>query len=72
MDYPHPTITVKNGSIDFSDAYATGIGTWDKVTVAYSYSDYGEDKDETKELEVILRKAQKRGLRFISDYDARA
>ena len=26
MDYPHPKIDIKNGEIDFSNAYATGIG----------------------------------------------
>ena len=26
MDYPHPQISVTNGNIDFSDAYAVGIG----------------------------------------------
>ena len=36
MDYPHPKITLKNDVIDFSEAYASGIGAWDKVTVAYS------------------------------------
>ncbi|WP_115462881.1 zinc-dependent metalloprotease [Winogradskyella aurantiaca] len=72
MDYPHPTITVKNGKIVFSDAYDTGIGEWDKVTVEYSYSDFKNGENESFELESILKKAQTDGLRFISDYDARA
>ena len=72
MDYPHPAITVKNGSIDFSEAYDKGIGAWDKVTVAYSYSDFKSGTDELLALESILRDAQKNGLRFISDFDARA
>ena len=41
MDYPHPKFSLKSdGSIDFSDAYDTKIGIWDKVTVAYFYQDF--------------------------------
>jgi len=72
MDYPHPLITVTNKKIDFSNAYDTGIGLWDKVSVAYSYSDFRDGVDEATELERLLTAAQKNGLRFISDYDARA
>ncbi len=72
MDYPHPQITVKNSEIDFSDAYATGIGEWDKVTVAYSYSDFKKSTDKEKALKNILKEAQDKGLRFITDSDARA
>lgn len=72
MDYPHPQISVANGNIDFSNAYATGIGDWDKVTVAYSYSEFDKKTDEQKALNKILKKAQDDGLRFITDSDARA
>ncbi len=71
MDYPHPTVTLKNGKIDLSNAYDTKIGDWDKVTVAYSYSEIGDDKDEKKALDKILDNAYASGLRFISDSDAR-
>lgn len=71
MDYPHPTISLKNGKVDLSDAYDTGIGTWDKVTVAYSYSDFKKGVNEKEELNKILDKARKDGLRFITDSDAR-
>lgn len=71
MDYPHPTLSLTNGVVDFSNAYATGIGTWDKVTVAYSYSEISEDQ-EASFLNNILEKAQKEGLRYITDSDARA
>ncbi|MFS4415673.1 zinc-dependent metalloprotease [Maribacter sp. 2307ULW6-5] len=71
MDYPHPQFSVKSGRIDFSNAYATGIAPWDKVTVAYSYSDFTEGTDQRKALNAILEKAQDQGLRYISDQDAR-
>jgi len=69
MDYPHPQIKIKDGVIDFSDAYATGIGAWDKVTVAYSYQDFIDN--EEKQLNEILNEASSKGLRYISDQDAR-
>ena len=72
MDYPHPQFKLKGKNIDFSGAYADGIGEWDKYTVAYSYSDFKEDKNEDEELKKIIQKAQKEGYRFISDRDARA
>ncbi|MFD1061904.1 zinc-dependent metalloprotease [Winogradskyella litorisediminis] len=72
MDYPHPQIELKNGNIDFSNAYATGIGDWDKVTVAYSYSEFDKNVDEKTELNKILKAATFSGHRFITDSDARA
>lgn len=72
MDYPHPQISLNNGDIDFSNAYATGIGDWDKVTVAYSYSEFDKNADEENALNQILKEAQDSGLRFITDSDARA
>ncbi len=72
MDYPHPTITLKNGNVDLSNAYAVGIGDWDKVTVAYSYTEFPKGSNEKQELNKILDKAQNDGLRFITDSDARA
>ncbi|WP_432410297.1 zinc-dependent metalloprotease [Rasiella sp. SM2506] len=72
MDYPHPTLTLKGKEVDFSNAYATGIGDWDKVTVAYSYSNPPKSTSESSYLNEILAKAQKNGLRYITDSDARA
>lgn len=73
MDYPHPYIEKDaSGNISFGNAYDVGIGEWDKVTVAYSYSQFASDADERQELNKILEKAQNDGLRFITDSDARA
>lgn len=72
MDYPHPAIQLKSGKIDFSEAYATGIGAWDKVTVAYSYGDAPKGMNESWYLNQVLEDAEAKGLRFISDSDARA
>lgn len=72
MDYPHPKITLDNETISLENAYTDGIGEWDKVTVAYSYSEFDKKSDEKAALNAILKKAQEEGLRFISDSDARA
>jgi len=69
MDYPHPTLSLKNGKVDFSNAYDTKIGDWDKTTVAYSYSEFLEG--ESTGLKEILDDAFANGARYISDQDAR-
>ena len=69
MDYPHPKLSLKDGKIDFSDAYGVGIGKWDKVTVAYAYQEFAND--EENQLQKILNNAFAEGLRYISDRDAR-
>lgn len=69
MDYPHPKFSIKNNKIDFSQAYGTKIGDWDKITVAYAYQDFPSNEGEG--LMQILKEASDQGLRFISDADAR-
>ena len=69
MDYPHPTLSIKDGKVDFTDAYDTKIGDWDKVSIAYSYGEYLENEDAS--LSKLLDEAFKKGARFISDQDAR-
>ena len=69
MDYPHPTLSIKDGRVDFTDAYDTKIGDWDKVSIAYSYSEFKTDEDAN--LKSILNDAFNNGARFITDQDAR-
>jgi hypothetical protein len=71
MDYPHPKFTLKDGKIDFSDAYDTKIGAWDKVIVAYSYQDFPSVINEDEQLNKILIDAYASGLKYLSDSDAR-
>ena len=70
MDYPHPMLSLKDGKVDFSEAYDTKIGDWDKVAIAYSYTEFEEN--EEMNLNKLLNNAFKNGARFISDQDARA
>ena len=72
MDYPHPLIEIKDNEIYFNNAYDSGIGEWDKITVAYSYSEFNGNQNEGMELNNILNNATAKGYRFISDYDARS
>ncbi len=72
MDYPPPLITLSGpGAPNLSDAYATGIGEWDKIAIEYGYQDFPPQTDEPKQLDAILRRATARGFLFISDADAR-
>jgi hypothetical protein len=72
MDYPHPLVLEGTGDqFDFSEAYDKGIGDWDKVTVAYAYSDFGDGVDENQALQEILENAEKVGLKYLTDSDAR-
>ncbi|QYA26288.1 DUF5117 domain-containing protein [Gramella sp. MT6] len=72
MDYPHPQFEINNGEIEFANAYDTGIGEWDKVTVKYSYSDIPEGMEEREYLNSVMEKVRLDGLTFITDSDARA
>jgi len=72
MDYPHPYVTIRpDSTLDLSDAYATGIGEWDKVAIAYGYQDFPEGTDERRALDGIISDAASRHLIFLTDQDAR-
>jgi hypothetical protein len=72
MDYPPPYVTLgADGTPDLSDAYATGIGAWDKVSIAWGYQDSPKQTDEHTALNKILTDAFASGLRYLTDQDAR-
>jgi len=72
MDYPAPLVKFgADGLPDISDAYARGIGEWDKVTIAYGYQDFPAGTNEQDALDKILSDAFKRGLVYLTDQDAR-
>ncbi|TLU66634.1 DUF5117 domain-containing protein [Thalassotalea litorea] len=69
MDYPHPYIQLdENGNVDLSEAYDVGVGAWDKHVIAYAY---GIFKNEQKSLTDLIRSAKAKGLKYMSDPDAR-
>jgi Met-zincin/Domain of unknown function (DUF5117) len=72
MDYPPPYVKLgTDGVPDLSDAYATGIGAWDKVSIAWGYQDFPKQTDEPTALSKILTDAFSSGLRYLTDQDAR-
>jgi hypothetical protein len=72
MDYPPPYVKLgAEGTPDLSEAYAKGIGEWDKVSIAFGYQDFPAGADEPAALNKILQDAFARGLRFLTDQDAR-
>jgi len=72
MDYPAPRAKLgPDGIPDLSDAYAKGIGEWDKVAITYGYQDFPAGADEQSGLDTILAKAFARGLMYLTDQDAR-
>jgi hypothetical protein len=72
MDYPAPRAKLgADGVPDLSDAYAKGIGEWDKVAIAYGYQDFAPGTDEAAALDRTLSEAFARGLMYLTDQDAR-
>ncbi|WP_066960906.1 zinc-dependent metalloprotease [Microbulbifer sp. Q7] len=70
MDYPAPLVTLSGRDLELGEAYATGIGSWDKLAVRYGYGI--ADGNEAEYLAGVLSEAEKQKLRFISDPDSRA
>jgi hypothetical protein len=70
MDYPAPLVEIKNGKIDLSNAYSTGIGEYDKYAIKYAYSQFPQGANEAAELEKLLSENADHML-FISDSDSR-
>src|SRR4029077_17107882 len=56
MDYPPPVAKLAaDGSIDLSDAYATGIGEWDKGSIPVGDQDCPTGMDGRADLNKIMR-----------------
>lgn len=72
MDYPHPLIELdEDGQPALPNAYDTGLGSWDKFTVAYGYTEFADAAAEEQGLAQLIQQARERGYDFISDRDAR-
>ncbi|WP_218082393.1 zinc-dependent metalloprotease [Anthocerotibacter panamensis] len=72
MDYPSPYVTLgPEGRPSLKDAYAQGIGAWDKIAIRYGYTQFPPEVDEKAGLDSILAEAQRQGLRYITDADSR-
>lgn len=72
MDYPHPMVRLNDaGEIEMKNAYDNKIGAWDKVAIDFGYREFAPGTDEKTALNKILSDAQKKGLQYIADQDAR-
>ena len=68
MDYPFPRMTMKaDGTIDLTEAYARGIGGWDKRAITWGYSDFAKGTDENAALDKIMKETLKEGYKYIPD-----
>ena len=67
MDYPHPLALLKNNKVDLSQAYDVGAGEWDNYVIKYGYGNLNSDA-----LTNLISTTKKRGLKFISDREARS
>ncbi|NNM25840.1 MAG: hypothetical protein HKO59_07600, partial [Phycisphaerales bacterium] len=65
MDYPAPEVAIdERGELDLSDAYAVGVGAWDRLAIRALYGN--EDP------EAVMRDGIARGLIFVGDAHSRA
>jgi hypothetical protein len=71
MDYPAPMVEIRNGKLDLSNAYAAGMGEYDKFAIKYGYTEFGPGANEQAGLERLLEEGVAAGMLFISDADAR-
>ncbi|MEH3035463.1 MAG: zinc-dependent metalloprotease [Sphingomonas adhaesiva] len=70
MDYPAPRIGLVDGAPDLSDAYGVGLGAWDDYAIDWLYGDpTGAAPDAAARAKADA--AERRGLRFVSDENAR-
>ncbi len=67
MDYPSPLVKIVDGKLDLSDAYAIGIGAYDKWVIRYGYSQFAPGASEEAELDKIVREQPL----YISDPESR-
>jgi len=68
MDYPFPRFEMKpDGTIDLTNAYARGIGGWDKRAIMWGYSQFPSGADEEAALDKITKETLKEGFKYIPD-----
>lgn len=73
MDYPFPLITLDaNGGVDLRDAFRTGPGAWDSLSIKLGYTWYPDVNAEKSGLAAIMKDGITRNVRFINDTYANA
>jgi hypothetical protein len=72
MDYPFARMKLTNDRIDLSDAYATGIGSWDKFTVDWLYGQPQRAGNANVDAAQKASAVEAAGMRYLTDIDGRA
>jgi hypothetical protein len=73
MDYPFPLVRFDDdGELDFSAAYAEGIGSWDKRMVLYAYQDFAGDGDPEAARQRIIDETIQLGYKYVGGADSRS
>lgn len=68
MDYPHPLLALEGDQISLTQAYADGIGAWDKRVIQYGYGDFADEQARV----AFIDQSRAQGFEFISDPDSRS
>lgn len=69
MDYPAPLVHIRDGRLDLGDAYAEGIGEYDKLAVRWLYGDFASGTGEAEALEGIVNEGLRNEIRFMAHTD---
>lgn len=70
MDYPGPLVTLRNdGTLDVSQAYRTGPGSYDSLAIRYAYTEFASESAERTGLAAIVNEGIQKGIRFLTDRD---
>jgi hypothetical protein len=69
MDYPAPLVRITDGRLDLADAYARGIGEYDKHAVRWLYGELPPGVEEDAAMDALVREGLTRGLRFMDHTD---
>ena len=73
MDYPYPLVTLNSqGEVDVSEAYAVGIGEWDKRAITWGYSHFPKGTNEAAARNAIMADTIAAGLSYVEGKHARA
>lgn len=73
MDYPYPRFSLKSdGTVDLSNAYADGIGSWDKRAIIWGYSEFKDPGAEASGLDQIMKETLAQGFIYIPDIGGNA
>lgn len=70
MDYPAPWVIADGDRLDFSQAYTTGVGAWDRYAIDWLYGDAPGQDPQARRL-ALAAEAQAKGYRFVGDGDTR-